>query len=267
MTHTHVTAPTRFAEANGTRYAYRRFGEETGVPLLFMQHFRGGLDHWDPAITDGFGRDRPVILFDNAGAASSSGETPGTVGPRVFTLPSRVTTAPCLAAARPQPKKEPHMPLAPEKSHDTQDPRYSTSGAAHVPAGEGPTTWFAGDTYTIKASRESTNGSLGLVEATVPPGGGPIAHIHTRTDEASIFSPASSRSSTGHAPSSPARAISSSSPEAPGTASRTRASTAQGCCSCSRLAATKACSGTATNHSLVIHRPSGRPSDSRHRRS
>ena len=79
MTHTHVTAPTLFAEANGIRYAYRRFGEETGVPLLFMQHFRGGLDHWDPAITDGFGRDRPVILFDNAGVASSNGETPGTV--------------------------------------------------------------------------------------------------------------------------------------------------------------------------------------------
>jgi hypothetical protein len=161
------------------------------------------------------------------------------------------------------------MSLASEKFHDTQDPRYSTSGAVHVPAGEGPTTWFAGGTYTIKASRESTNGSLGLVDATVPPGGGPIAHIHTRTDEAfyCMFSPASSRSSTGPAPSSPARAISSSSREAPGTASRTRASTAQGCCSCSRLAATKACSGTATNHSLVIHRPSGRLSDSKHRRS
>jgi len=79
MAHTHVTAPTLFVEANGIRYAYRRFREETGVPLLFMQHFRGGLDHWDPAITDGFGRDRPVILFDNAGVASSSGETPGTV--------------------------------------------------------------------------------------------------------------------------------------------------------------------------------------------
>ena len=76
------------------------------------------------------------------------------------------------------------MSLASEKFHDTQDPRYSTSGAVHVPAGEGPTTWFAGDTYTIKASRESTNGSLGLVDATVPPGGGPVAHIHTRTDEA-----------------------------------------------------------------------------------
>src|SRR6266853_537399 len=56
-----------------------RFGKETGVPLLFMQHFRGGLDHWDPAITDGLGKDRPVILFNNAGVASSSGETPDTV--------------------------------------------------------------------------------------------------------------------------------------------------------------------------------------------
>jgi pimeloyl-ACP methyl ester carboxylesterase len=79
MTHTHVTAPTQFVEANGIRFAYRRFGEEGGVPLLFMQHFRGGMDHWDPAITDGFAKGRPVILFNNAGVASSSGETPDTI--------------------------------------------------------------------------------------------------------------------------------------------------------------------------------------------
>ena len=79
MTHTHVTAPTLFVEANRIRFAYRRFGQKTGVPLLLMQHFRGGLDHWDPAITDGFAKDRPVILFDKAGVASSSGETPRTV--------------------------------------------------------------------------------------------------------------------------------------------------------------------------------------------
>jgi len=49
----HVTAPTLFAEANGIRYAYRRFGEETGVPLLFMQHFRAGLDLGiPPSLTD-----------------------------------------------------------------------------------------------------------------------------------------------------------------------------------------------------------------------
>jgi nicotinamidase-related amidase len=43
------------------------------------------------------------------------------------------------------------MSLASGKSGDTRDPRYSTTGAVHVRAGEGPTTWFAGDTYTIKA--------------------------------------------------------------------------------------------------------------------
>lgn len=79
MTHTHVTAPTQFVEATGIRFAYRRFGREAGVPLLFMQHFRGGMDNWDPAITDGFAMGRPVILFNNSGVASSSGETPNTI--------------------------------------------------------------------------------------------------------------------------------------------------------------------------------------------
>jgi pimeloyl-ACP methyl ester carboxylesterase len=79
MTYRHVTAPTQFVEANGIRFAYRRFGQEGDTPLVFMQHFRGGMDHWDPAVTDGFAQSRPVILFDNAGVASSSGETPDTV--------------------------------------------------------------------------------------------------------------------------------------------------------------------------------------------
>ncbi len=77
--HSHVNAPTCRIDANGISYAYRRFGKGTGVPLIFLQHFRGGLDHWDPLITDGFAKDRPVILFDNAGVAGSSGETPDTV--------------------------------------------------------------------------------------------------------------------------------------------------------------------------------------------
>ena len=79
MSHAHATAPTEFVEAKGIRFAFRRFGTKTGVPLVFMQHFRGGLDHWDPAITDGLAGNRPVILFDNAGVAGSSGETPETI--------------------------------------------------------------------------------------------------------------------------------------------------------------------------------------------
>jgi pimeloyl-ACP methyl ester carboxylesterase len=56
-----------------------RFGSETGTPLVFLQHFRGGLDNWDPLVTDGLAQGRPVILFNNAGVASSSGETPDTI--------------------------------------------------------------------------------------------------------------------------------------------------------------------------------------------
>jgi pimeloyl-ACP methyl ester carboxylesterase len=77
--HAHVTAPTQFVDANGIRFAYRRFGKSGGVPLVFNMHFTGTMDHWDPAVTDGFARDREVILFNNAGISSSSGEVPTTV--------------------------------------------------------------------------------------------------------------------------------------------------------------------------------------------
>jgi pimeloyl-ACP methyl ester carboxylesterase len=73
---THQTAPTQFVEANGIRFAYRRFGKPGGVPLVFNQHFRGTMDYWDPAVTDGLARNREVILFNNAGVSSSSDNVP-----------------------------------------------------------------------------------------------------------------------------------------------------------------------------------------------
>ena len=79
MIPTHQTAPTQFVEANGIRFAYRRFGKADGVPLVFNMHFTGTMDHWDPAVTDGFAKNREVILFNNAGVSSSSGEVPTTV--------------------------------------------------------------------------------------------------------------------------------------------------------------------------------------------
>ena len=78
MIHTHQTAPTQFVEANGIRFAYRRFGKPDGVPLVFNMHYLGTMDYWDPAVTDGLARDREVILFNNAGVSSSSGEVPTT---------------------------------------------------------------------------------------------------------------------------------------------------------------------------------------------
>src|ERR1700692_3176543 len=78
MIHTHNTAPTQFVEANGIRFAYRRFGKTGGVPIVFNQHYIGTMDYWDPMVTDGLARDREVILFNNAGVSSSSGEVPTT---------------------------------------------------------------------------------------------------------------------------------------------------------------------------------------------
>jgi pimeloyl-ACP methyl ester carboxylesterase len=76
---THQTAPTQFIEVAGIRFAYRRFGVTIDIPLLFFMHFTGTMDHWDPAVTDGFAQDREVILFDNAGVSSSSGEVPASI--------------------------------------------------------------------------------------------------------------------------------------------------------------------------------------------
>jgi pimeloyl-ACP methyl ester carboxylesterase len=75
MFHTHLTAPTQFVVVDGARLAYRRWGNSgTSLPpLLFLQHFRGGMDHWDPLMTDGLAEGREVILFNGRGVASSSG--------------------------------------------------------------------------------------------------------------------------------------------------------------------------------------------------
>jgi len=77
--HTHQTAPTQFVEANGIRFAYRRFGHPNSVPLVMNIHFTGTMDHWDPAVTDGLAQNREVILFNNAGISSSSGTVPESI--------------------------------------------------------------------------------------------------------------------------------------------------------------------------------------------
>jgi pimeloyl-ACP methyl ester carboxylesterase len=77
-TFSHQTADTKFIEANGITFAYRRFGNPKGVPLVFNAYLMGNLDSWDPAVTDGLARGREVILFNNTGVASSSGDVPST---------------------------------------------------------------------------------------------------------------------------------------------------------------------------------------------
>jgi pimeloyl-ACP methyl ester carboxylesterase len=76
------TAPNLAVEAtNGVTYAYRRLGDAPvgAPPLVLLQHFRGNLDNWDPALVDALASMREVILFDNAGVGGSTGRTPRTV--------------------------------------------------------------------------------------------------------------------------------------------------------------------------------------------
>jgi pimeloyl-ACP methyl ester carboxylesterase len=75
---TFQTEPTKFATANGTTIAYRLFGAPstpTKPPLVFFQHFRGTMNHWDALLLAPLSLTRPILLLDYVGVGSS----PGTV--------------------------------------------------------------------------------------------------------------------------------------------------------------------------------------------
>jgi pimeloyl-ACP methyl ester carboxylesterase len=75
----YLAAPNKVVRAaNGIDYAYRQVGEGTPA-LVLLQHFRGNLDNWDPALVDALAHNRRVVTFDNAGVAGSTGTTPSTI--------------------------------------------------------------------------------------------------------------------------------------------------------------------------------------------
>jgi pimeloyl-ACP methyl ester carboxylesterase len=76
MTDTHATAPTRFVRVDGDNLRLSPLGQRHPgqPPLFFLQHFSGGMDHWDPLMTDGLAAGREVILYNGRGVASSSGK-------------------------------------------------------------------------------------------------------------------------------------------------------------------------------------------------
>ena len=68
----------RVTAENGIEYAYRDVGDGD-VPFVLLQHFRGNLDNWDPALIDALAADRRVVTFDNVGVGATTGTTPNTV--------------------------------------------------------------------------------------------------------------------------------------------------------------------------------------------
>ncbi|MEU8817311.1 alpha/beta hydrolase [Actinoplanes sp. NPDC048796] len=79
MPSSYIDSPNKLVSAqNGIDYAYRETGS-SGVPLLLLQHFRGNLDSWDPALIDTLAAGRRVIAFDNTGVGGTTGVTPPSV--------------------------------------------------------------------------------------------------------------------------------------------------------------------------------------------
>jgi pimeloyl-ACP methyl ester carboxylesterase len=74
----YVASPTSVLRAaNGIDYVYREVGDGA-PPLVLLQHFRGNLDNWDPALIDALASGRRVLAFDNVGVGGSTGTTPST---------------------------------------------------------------------------------------------------------------------------------------------------------------------------------------------
>ncbi|KAJ9605710.1 hypothetical protein H2200_009559 [Cladophialophora chaetospira] len=74
---TYQTAKTQYITThdNAIKFAYRQFGTPSisGVPLLFLIHFRGTMDKWDPLLINSTAQHREVILVDYAGLGQSTG--------------------------------------------------------------------------------------------------------------------------------------------------------------------------------------------------
>jgi pimeloyl-ACP methyl ester carboxylesterase len=81
MQHSYAELPNLAVRgANGTDYKYRDTGGRPGqAPLVALQHFRGNLDYWDPALIDALAASRRVITFDNAGVGGSTGTPADTI--------------------------------------------------------------------------------------------------------------------------------------------------------------------------------------------
>jgi len=71
--------------------------------------------------------------------------------------------------------------IPPNSEADTAD--YHRPRVMHVPAGQGVVKWMSGDVYETMAPAKTTNGALGFTDCWVPPGNGPVAHVHKSADE------------------------------------------------------------------------------------
>ena len=72
-------AQTNTVDVGGVKFAYRELGQDTSVPVIFLNHLGAVLDNWDPRIIDGIAAKHRIITFDNRGIGASEGTTPDSV--------------------------------------------------------------------------------------------------------------------------------------------------------------------------------------------
>lgn len=75
--YTYATVPTQFVEANGIKIAYRSYGKEGDIPVIYFNHLTANLDNCDPEIMDAIATHRHIISFDYRGVGATTG-TQGT---------------------------------------------------------------------------------------------------------------------------------------------------------------------------------------------
>jgi len=72
--YTYTTVPTQFVEANGIKIAYRSYGKEGDIPVVYFNHLTANLDNCDPIIMDAIAAHRHIISFDYRGVGATTGK-------------------------------------------------------------------------------------------------------------------------------------------------------------------------------------------------
>lgn len=74
LNYTYATVPTKFVDANGIKFAYRSYGKEGDMPVIYFNHLTANLDNCDPRIMDAIAVHRQIISFDYRGVGATTGE-------------------------------------------------------------------------------------------------------------------------------------------------------------------------------------------------
>jgi pimeloyl-ACP methyl ester carboxylesterase len=74
INYSYKTVPTQYVEANGIKFAYRSYGKDEDIPVIYFNHLTANLDNCDPRIMDSIASKRHIISFDYRGVGATTGK-------------------------------------------------------------------------------------------------------------------------------------------------------------------------------------------------